>query len=171
MNTRQSIKEEKENEGLAMATAERPNNKNNAVDNAGNDILENLIDKDGSRRDESDSVASSVESRLSRQQMQINNMSEQMGQILDILKGKNLDTNSDSDLSLDATFYTAKGGRAGVKFEKVGGEEEFERHVPIKERNTRDMVAANRSNIMLVSAEIAEFKEVLRPSDMSIYGI
>ena len=168
MNTRQSIKEEKE--GLAMATAERPNNTNNAVDSA-NDNLENFIDREGSGRDEADSVASSVELRLSRQQMQINTISEQMGQLLEILKAKNVDTNSESDLSLDATFYTAKGGRAGVKFEKVGGEEEFERHVPIKERNTRDMVAANRSNIMLVSAEVAEFKEVLRPSDMSIYGI
>jgi hypothetical protein len=125
MNTRQSIKEEKE--GLAMATAERPNNTNNAVDSA-NDNLENFIDREGLGRDEADSVASSVELRLSRQQMQINTISEQMGQLLDILKAKNVDTNSESDLSLDATFYTAKGGRAGVKFEKVGGEEEFERH-------------------------------------------
>ena len=114
-----------------MATAERPNKKNNAVDSAGNDNLENLIDREGSGRDESDSVASSVELRISRQQMQINTISEQMVQLLDILKAKNVDTNSESDLSLDATFYTAKGGRAGVKFDKVGGEEE-QRHMPIK---------------------------------------
>ena len=72
-----------------MATAERPNNTNNAVDSA-NDNLENFIDREGSGRDEADSVASSVELRLSRQQMQINTISEQMGQLLDILKAKNV---------------------------------------------------------------------------------
>ena len=168
MNTR-SIKEEKAKEGIAMATAERPNIE---VDSAGNDTIEKSGNFERLGRDESDSIASSVEERLSKTEEKMSMISEQMGQLLDILKPKFLDlnsTNSDSDLSVDATFYTAK-ARPGVKFDKVAEEEE-QRQVPIRERNTRDTAAANRSNIVLVSAEVAEFKEVLRPSDMTIYGI